>query len=183
MSLPGKGTPESLIALTATTAAARLPLVSHDPLGCERRVLPVSSPPLGHDVCVRLEEQRLPRPSPLPHRPDVRAAWRGLLHVDLEARTLKVVRNKAGYSLLVASGLSRTIDARDADEFLHQVRQILAVDTAPHRLQELLEFGVGGRRGAALCQGLSEAALGSVSLQPVFHRAEEAKGHAAVEDA
>src|SRR3712207_7352345 len=44
-SLPGNGTPESLIALTATTAAAKFPFVSHAPH--PQILFPPLSPPNG----------------------------------------------------------------------------------------------------------------------------------------
>src|SRR5215217_918989 len=154
-----------------------------DPLGPERRMLPVPRPPLGHHVGVRLEEQSLPRPLPLPDRPHVRAPRRDLLRADLEPFALEVINEKAGDTSLVAISLLGTIYARDADELLYQAQKVLVVDTSQHRLQELLKFGVGCRLGAAFGQSLPDAAVRVIGLQAALDRVEEAQSHTTVEDA
>src|SRR5215212_1884102 len=120
---------------------ARPPPVDAFPylLGPERRMLPVRGPSLGHHVSVRLEEQGLAGPLTLPHRPHVRTPRRYLLCADFEALALEVVNEKAGDMGLVAVVFLETVDARDADELLHQARQLFAVDTSQHRIEALLE--------------------------------------------
>src|SRR5215216_6585485 len=112
---------------------ARTPPVdmSFDPLGPERRVAPVLRRPLGHHVGVRLEEQGLARMVAFPSRPDVRTPRCYLLRTNLETLALEVVRDKAGYPLLVPPGLLGTVDARDTDAFLRKARHLLAVHPAP----------------------------------------------------
>ena len=166
MSLPGNGSPESLIAPTATTAAARSPSCrtrparrcGPDPLGPERRVLPVPSPPFGHHVCVCLEEQGLAGPVSIPHRPHVRASRRDLLRADLEAFVFEVVNEEPGNTGLVAVRFLGTVDARDADELLHEACQLLAVYSSQHRFEQVPEFVFSEPLRARLRQRLSDAA-------------------------
>ena len=99
-----------------------------------------SRPPLGHHVCVRLEEQGLAGPASLPHRPHVRASRRDLLRADLEAFVFQVVNEEPGDAGLVAVRFLGTVDARDAHELLREARQLLAVYSSSHRFEQVPEF-------------------------------------------
>src|SRR5215211_2314936 len=153
------------------------------PLCLERRMPPVLRPPLGHHVGVRLEEQGLPRPLALPHRPDVRTSRRGLLNVNLEALAREAVSYEARDAIFVAIGFLGTVDARDADELPGEARQLLAVDSVPHRCQKFLELGAGSLPRARLRHRLPDVALRRIVFQAPLHCVQEAQGDATIQDA
>ena len=97
-------------------------------LGPERRVVPVLRASLRHHVRVRLEEQSLPRPVALPHRPHVRTARRNVFDPYPEAAPLQIIGDEPRNMRLVAISHFGTVDARDADEVPRQANEFLAVD-------------------------------------------------------
>ena len=119
---------------------------SPGPLRRERRVLPVLRRPLRHHVRVRLKEKGPARTIALPHGPDVRPSRRDLLGLHLEAGLLQILRHEPGGTLLVAGGIFRTVDAREADQLLRQTDELLAVDKVPDLLQQVVGLVQRARR-------------------------------------
>ena len=143
---------------------------------------PSPQPALGHHVCVCLEEQGLAGPVSIPHRPHVRASRRDLLRADLEAFVFEVVNEEPGNTGLVAVRFLGTVDARDADELLHEACQLLAVYSSQHRFEQVPEFVFSEPLRARLRQRLSDAALRRIALQSPLDRVEEVESDTSVED-
>jgi hypothetical protein len=91
---------------------------------------------------VRLEEKCPALAITLPHGPHVGTARRALFCLYFEASLLQIFHDKPGDIILVAFRLFGTVDAGDADEFLRQAHEFLAIDPTQYVFDHASELDV-----------------------------------------